>query len=71
MFLYSADRPHRLIVTLYFAIPRTPAFSFYQPTPFTVDNSTISFSRTPTNFSFTGTLNLLGQSRLHGSKLFL
>lgn len=47
---------------LFFLIPRAPSFSFYQPSPFNVDNSTIAFSRTPTNFSFTGNLNLLGQS---------
>lgn len=46
---------------LYFTIPRPPSFSFYEPQPFTVDNSTVLFSRVPTNFSFTGNLNLLGQ----------
>ncbi|OXC69131.1 hypothetical protein AYX13_02421 [Cryptococcus neoformans] len=45
-------------VTLYFVIPRAPNFEFYDEQPFTVDNNTISFSRTPTNFSFSGNLNL-------------
>jgi hypothetical protein len=49
-------------VTLYFVIPRAPGFSFYVPSPFTVDNSTIAFSRSPTNYSFSGQLNLLGKS---------
>jgi hypothetical protein len=49
-----------LAVTLYFVIPRNPSFEFYPDRPFDVDNSTISFSRTPTNFSFTGNLNLYG-----------
>lgn len=47
-------------VTLYFVIPRAPNFEFYDEQPFTVDNNTISFSRTPTNFSFSGNLNLWG-----------
>lgn len=47
-------------ITLYFVIPRVPSFTFYTPTPFTVDNSTIEFSRSPTNFSFNGNLNLYG-----------
>jgi hypothetical protein len=50
-------------VTLYFTIPRPAAFSFYEPAPFTVDNSTIAFS--PTNFSFSGNLQLLGESWRH------
>jgi hypothetical protein len=41
-------------------IPRPPSFKFYTEAPFTVDNSTIQFSRTPTNFSFAGNLNLWG-----------
>jgi hypothetical protein len=52
----------RLGVLLYFVIPRNPSFEFYPERPFDVDNSTISFSRTPTNFSFTGNLNLYGTS---------
>jgi hypothetical protein len=52
----------RLGVLLYFVIPRNPSFQFYPERPFDVDNSTISFSRTPTNFSFTGNLNLYGTS---------
>ncbi|EIW67321.1 hypothetical protein TREMEDRAFT_33878 [Tremella mesenterica DSM 1558] len=47
-----------LAVTLFFVLPRAPSFTFYAPSPFTVDNSTIAFSRTPTNFSFAGNLNL-------------
>ncbi|WWC90773.1 uncharacterized protein L201_005710 [Kwoniella dendrophila CBS 6074] len=47
-------------VTLYFVIPRVPNFEFYAESPFTVDNSTINFNRVPTNFSFTGNLNLYG-----------
>ena len=65
---------HRLAVTLFFLIPRAPSFSFYEPKPFVVDNSTIAFSRTPTNFSFTGDLNLLGKSLdfdcLHGQTAY-
>ncbi|KAK8854871.1 hypothetical protein IAR55_003610 [Kwoniella newhampshirensis] len=45
-------------VTLYFVIPRVPNFSFYEDQPFSVDNTTIAFSRSPTNFSFSGNLNL-------------
>ena len=51
----------RLAIMLYFLLPRAPGFKFYESSPFTVDNSTLSFSRTPTNFSFTGDLNLLGE----------
>ena len=51
-------------ITLFFVIPRAPGFSFYEPTPFAVDNSTIAFSRTPTNFSFNANLNLFGKSSL-------
>ncbi|ORY35457.1 hypothetical protein BCR39DRAFT_461648, partial [Naematelia encephala] len=58
LFLFAAA----LAVTLYFTIPRAPHFTFYEPNPFTVNNSTIEFSRTPTNFSFTGDLNLLADS---------
>ncbi|WRT68339.1 uncharacterized protein IL334_005315 [Kwoniella shivajii] len=47
-------------VTLFFVIPRVPNFQFYADEPFTVDNSTVSFNRVPTNFSFTGNLNLYG-----------
>jgi hypothetical protein len=53
---------NRLGVLLYFVIPRNPSFQFYPERPFDVDNSTISFSRTPTNFSFNGNLNLYGTS---------
>lgn len=49
-----------LAVTLYFVIPRAPNFEFYHDQPFTVNNDTISFNRTPTNFSFSGNLNLWG-----------
>lgn len=49
-----------LAVTLYFVIPRAPSFEFYHDQPFTVNNGTISFNRTPTNFSFSGNLNLWG-----------
>lgn len=49
-----------LAVTLYFVIPRGPSFEFYHDQPFTVNNDTISFNRTPTNFSFSGNLNLWG-----------
>lgn len=42
-------------------IPRAPSFTFYETAPFTVDNSTVSFSRSPTNFSFAGNLNLYGE----------
>jgi hypothetical protein len=58
----DANGQYRLGITLYFVIPRAPAFTFYISEPFTVDNTTVSFSRTPTNFSFTGNLNLLGES---------
>ena len=51
----------RLGVVLFFVIPRNPSFSFYEVTPFGVGNSTVSFSRIPTNFTFTGELNLYGQ----------
>ena len=51
----------RLGITLFFVIPRAPAFTFYVPQPFLVNNNTIAFSRTPTNFSFTGNLNLFGE----------
>ncbi|WWC93719.1 hypothetical protein V866_000555 [Kwoniella sp. B9012] len=47
-------------ITLFFVIPRVPNFEFYKESPFTVDNSTVSFNRVPTNFSFAGTLNLYG-----------
>lgn len=49
-----------LAVTLYFVIPRAPSFEFYHDQPFTVNNDTISFNRMPTNFSFSGNLNLWG-----------
>ncbi|GFZ49453.1 hypothetical protein JCM24511_07573 [Saitozyma sp. JCM 24511] len=58
MFVFCAA----LAVTLYFTIPRPAAFSFYEPAPFTVDNSTIAFSRSPTNFSFSGNLQLLADT---------
>ncbi|WWD18980.1 hypothetical protein CI109_103437 [Kwoniella shandongensis] len=45
-------------IALFFLIPRVPSFEFYGEQPFSVDNSTISFNRTPTNFSFSGNLNL-------------
>ncbi|KAL7423410.1 hypothetical protein Q5752_000990 [Cryptotrichosporon argae] len=51
-----------LIVTLYFVIPRAVTFSFYTDSPFSVDNSTVVFNRSPTNFSFTGDLNLLADT---------
>ncbi|KAL0249839.1 hypothetical protein I308_103141 [Cryptococcus tetragattii IND107] len=51
-----------LAVTLYFVIPRAPNFEFYHDQPFTVNNDTISFNRTPTNFSFSGNLNLWGDA---------
>ncbi|WWC63214.1 uncharacterized protein I303_105814 [Kwoniella dejecticola CBS 10117] len=47
-------------VTLYFVIPRVPNFEFYTDSPFSVDNSTVNFNRVPTNFSFSGNLNLYG-----------
>jgi len=51
-----------LAVTLFFTIPRAPSFAFYANEPFTVNNSTVEFSRTPTNFSFSGNLNLLADA---------
>lgn len=54
--------PRSLAVTLYFVIPRAPSFQFYTDQPFVVNNSTISFSRTPTNFSYTGELQLLADA---------
>jgi hypothetical protein len=59
---FGAALTDRLGVLLYFVIPRNPSFQFYPERPFDVDNSTISFSRTPTDFSFTGNLNLYGTS---------
>ncbi|WVQ81916.1 hypothetical protein IAT38_004043 [Cryptococcus sp. DSM 104549] len=47
-----------LALTLYFLLPRVPRFEFYGDQPFTVNNETISFNRSPTNFSFSGNLNL-------------
>jgi hypothetical protein len=55
---------YRLALILYFTIPRAPHFVFYVPSPFNVDNSTIAFSRTPANYSFSGSLNLYGTSTL-------
>ncbi|WVN90224.1 uncharacterized protein L203_105460 [Cryptococcus depauperatus CBS 7841] len=49
-------------VTLYFVIPRVPSFTFYKDQPWTVNNDTIAFSRTPTNFSFAGNLNIYGDA---------
>ncbi|WVR07461.1 hypothetical protein IAU60_004502 [Kwoniella sp. DSM 27419] len=49
-------------VTLYFVIPRAPSFMFYADSPFVVDNSTVSFNRVPTNFSFSANLNLFGDA---------
>lgn len=46
---------------LFFTIPRPPAYAFYVQQPFTVNNSTVSFARTPANFTFTGNLNVLGK----------
>lgn len=46
---------------LFFTIPRPPSYSFYVSQPFTVNNSTVQFARTPANFSFTGNLNILGE----------
>jgi hypothetical protein len=63
----------RLAIVLYFLIPRAPSFTFYTAQPFVVDNTTIAFSRTPTNFSFVGNLNLLGKLGffdLHVADLF-
>ncbi|KAK4688985.1 hypothetical protein P7C73_g1123, partial [Tremellales sp. Uapishka_1] len=51
-----------LALVLFFVLPRAPSFSFYDQTPFTVDNSTVSFSRTPANYSFTGNMNLLADA---------
>jgi hypothetical protein len=47
-------------ITLYFVIPRAPTFNFPTNDIFSVDNSTIHFSRTPTNFTFQASFNMLG-----------
>lgn len=49
-------------LALFFTIPRPPSFSFYVPEPLTVDNSTVSFSRTPANFSFIGNINVFADT---------
>ncbi|ORX38555.1 hypothetical protein BD324DRAFT_578158 [Kockovaella imperatae] len=51
-----------LAIILFITIPRAPSFTFYVTEPFTVNNGTIAFSRTPTNFSFAGNLNLFADS---------
>jgi hypothetical protein len=51
----------RLGVTLYFVIPRAPNFSFPSDTVFLADESTVGFSRTPANFSFTGDIRMIGE----------
>ena len=50
-----------LAVVLYFTIPRAPSFTFNSQSPFAVDNDTVAFSRSPTNFSFTGSVNVFGE----------
>ena len=60
--LVNPNQTHfSLGITLFFLIPRAPSFEFYEQSPFSVDNSTIDFNRVPTNFSFTGNLNLYGE----------
>ena len=54
-------------MTLYFVIPRAPSFDFPSDTVFLADNSTVGFSRTPANFSFTGDIRMIGKSRLRCS----
>ncbi|KAI9637345.1 uncharacterized protein MKK02DRAFT_23934 [Dioszegia hungarica] len=49
-------------LVLFFTIPRPPSYSFYVSQPFTVNNSTVQFARTPANFSFTGNLNILADT---------
>ncbi|TYJ56118.1 hypothetical protein B9479_003228 [Cryptococcus floricola] len=49
-------------VALYFLIPRAPTFKFYGDDPFSVRNETINFNRSPTNYSFSGNLNLWGDA---------
>ncbi|WVQ74862.1 hypothetical protein IAR50_004469 [Cryptococcus sp. DSM 104548] len=48
-------------VTLYVLIPRAPTFKFYE-VPLSVKNETVNFNRSPTNFSFSGNLNLWGDA---------
>jgi len=49
-------------VTLYFVIPRTVAFKFYQDQVMSVDQSTINVNRVPTNFSWDADLYLLADT---------
>ncbi len=49
-----------LALTLIFVIPRAPSFNFPSNDVFGVDNSTIVFSRTPTNFTFQADFHVLG-----------
>lgn len=50
----------RLCIVLFLTIPRAPNFKFPSADIIGVDNSTVSFSRTPTNFSFAGSVNMIG-----------
>jgi hypothetical protein len=58
----------RLGVTLYFVIPRAPNFSFPSDTVFLADESTVGFSRTPANFSFTGDIRMIGEYCFHATQ---
>lgn len=51
-----------LCIVLFLTIPRAPNFKFPSADIIGVDNSTVSFSRTPTNFSFAGSINMIGMS---------
>lgn len=53
-----------LAVTLYFVIPRTVAFSWFQDDLMDVQMDTLVVNRVPTNFSFDANLHLLGMSLL-------
>jgi hypothetical protein len=49
-----------LCIVLFLTIPRAPNFKFPSADIIGVDNSTVSFSRSPTNFSFAGSVNMIG-----------
>jgi hypothetical protein len=51
-----------LCIVLFLTIPRAPNFKFPSADIIGVDNSTVSFSRSPTNFSFAGSVNMRGDA---------
>jgi hypothetical protein len=53
-----------LCIVLFLTIPRAPNFKFPSADIIGVDNSTVSFSRSPTNFSFAGSVNMIGTLQL-------